>query len=75
MRFIRIFLITACIVACTYFFGWNAGRIRCRNTVANNITHELQQQIEIMEKTHAETLHTGMRDIRRILREKYTIAE
>jgi len=75
MRFIRTFLIAVCSVVGAYFFGWNAGRIQCRNTVANNITHELQQQIEIMEKTHAETLHTGMRDIRRILREKYTIAE
>ena len=75
MRFIRIFFITACIVACTYFFGWNAGRIQCHRTQANDITHYLQQKIKMMEETHAETMHTGMRDIRRILREKYTIAE
>ena len=75
MRFIRTFFIIVCCVVGAYFLGLNAGRIQCRNTVTNNIAQELQQQIEIMEETHAETMHTGMRDIRRVLREKYTIAE
>lgn len=75
MRFIRTFFIVVCGVVGAYFFGLNAGRIQCRNTLANNIAQELQQQIEIMEETHAETMHTGMHDIRRVLHEKYTIAE
>lgn len=75
MRFIRIFFIIVCIVIGAYVCGWNAGRIKCHSAVANDVAQQLQQQIKITEETHAETMHTGMRDIRRVLREKYTIAE
>ena len=73
----KTYLIAA--VAAFIFFafcaGGRIGALKCERNSARdnvNIQHNIyQHQVKINE----ETMHTGMRDIRRILREKYTIAE
>ncbi|MDE6478142.1 MAG: hypothetical protein K2L94_02740 [Alphaproteobacteria bacterium] len=63
------------VVYAAYAAGNRLGRANCREHVAaeNQILHTqiIQKQGEI----NVEALHTGVADIRRILRAKYTIAE
>lgn len=73
----KIYLMAALSAFIFFAFcaGVRVGVLQCqRNTARQNATAQqtiIQQQVT----THAETMHTGMRDIRRVLREKYTIAE
>lgn len=73
----KIYLIATVTAFILFAFaaGARIGTLRCERGMAQSATqqqnHIIQHQVQINEKT----LHTGMRDIRRILREKYTIAE
>ncbi len=63
------------IFLCTYFVGVQYGLGKCQERTSKN---EMQQQTQIMTiqgGVHAETVKTTVGDIRRVLREKYTIAE
>lgn len=73
----KMYLIAAMAAFILFAFcaGVRIGALKCERGVARAVTtqqkHNIQHQVKINEKT----MHTGMRDIRRILREKYTIAE
>lgn len=68
------------LVACaTLFFAYGAGvwvgREKCNAQTERNVAIQQSEIIKTMETVNAETFNTGVRDIRRILYEKYTIAE
>ena len=74
---IRIYLAVAMVAAIflAYITGVHVGNVRCDVRMANAIAEQINQQTQIIEATNETVLHTGSGDIRRILHEKYTIAE
>ena len=63
------------IVIGAYFAGTRVATQKCNARIAT-VTAGAQKQIfQTMGDVNAETFSTGVRDIRRILREKYSIAE
>jgi len=74
MRFYMAGLVFACCVL-AYFMGHGAARSKCAADSAA-AAHRMQiYTIKQQVKIDAETFNTGSADIRRVLREKYTIAE
>lgn len=73
----KIYLIAAMAAFILFAFctGVRVGDLQCLHRAARQNATAQQTIIQQQVKTHAETMHTGMRDIRRVLREKYTIAE
>jgi len=63
------------IVIAIYFTGVVIGRAKCQAQIATAATNATQQQMIKKEKINAEVFNTGMRDIRDVLRTKYTIAD
>ena len=73
-RIYFIMLICATIVG-AYFYGKSVGVAQCEKQYLQNQINTTQQQ-KINERVINETVYkTGVRDIRRILRDKYTITE
>ncbi len=73
----RIYFFCA-VAACgvgLYFYGRAAGVSRCRMDIGAATMRAHVQIIKQVEKVNEDAMHTGVGDIRRILREKYTIAE
>ena len=69
-----IVLMCATIVG-AYFYGKSLGVAQCEKQYLQNQINTTQQQ-KINERVINETVYkTGVRDIRRILRDKYTITE
>lgn len=69
-----IVLMCATIVG-AYFYGKNVGVSQCEKQYLQNQINITQQQ-KINERVINETVYkTGVRDIRRILHDKYTITE
>ena len=69
-----IVLMCATIVG-AYFYGKSVGVAQCEKQYLQNQINTTQQQ-KINERVINETVYkTGVRDIRRILRDKYTITE
>ena len=58
-----------------YFIGVHIANIKCNERIANANLNQMVINATAMEKTNDTVLHTGISDIRRILRERYTIAE
>ena len=73
----KIYLIAAMAAFILFAFATGAriGTLRCERNTARTTTTQRTQIIQHQVKINEKTMHTGMRDIRRILREKYTIAE
>ena len=70
-------LIVAIFIA-IFFIYWSGVRVGAANCTRNVVTDIAVQQKEIIKAQgviNAEVLGRGVGDIRRILREKYTIAE
>lgn len=68
------------IVICgAYFYGANVADAKCRAKIAQEnleqIQHVRKQNIINKRTTHEIVYKTGMGDIRRILHDKYSIAE
>ena len=59
----------------SYVVGMRVGREKCRVEVASQSVAIQSQTIKIMGDVNAETFNRGVGDIRRVLHEKYTIAE
>jgi len=75
MRFVYFLVFCAAVCAGAYWAGARNGAARCRE---NQSTAGLAAQIQIIkqtEKINEDIMRTGLGDIRRVLREKYTIAE
>lgn len=73
----KIYLIAAMAAFILFAFATGAriGTLRCERGVTHRATQQQTQIIQHQVQINEKTMHTGMRDIRRILREKYTIAE
>ena len=74
----RYFYMLGFFVIClvmAYIAGCRVGMARCRANVAVQSMNTYVQIIKNKEKINAETNHTAVRDIRRVLREKYTISQ
>lgn len=73
----RIYIFIAAIagLCVAYFTGVAIGRAKCVADVSANSVQVAQQQIKYMEEINVEINHSSVRDIRDILRKKYTIAE
>ncbi|MBO7509542.1 MAG: hypothetical protein J6T57_04690 [Alphaproteobacteria bacterium] len=65
----------AVIVAGAYFFGLRIGRMRCVIDFGRTQSGEMTNIMDIKRNTDEKVFNTGVDDIRRVLRERYTIAE
>ena len=74
MRIYLIITITI-IVYGAYLFGARIASKQCEITNMQNKTNEITQTISMQRITDEKVYHTGAGDIRRILYDKYTIAE
>lgn len=73
--FLFMFMAMCVAIFFSYVVGVRVGRVQCNaHTARANAAHQ-SEIIKLQEKINAETFNIGLRDIRRILREKYTIAE
>lgn len=63
------------LIIAIYSFGFTRGNNKCITEITNQNTQIEQQKIITKEKINAEIYRTGVRDIRNILREKYTITD
>lgn len=65
----------AIIVVGAYFFGVRVADMRCVTTNARANSDEIIKVINIKRNSDEKGFNTGVRDIRHIMRTKYTIAE
>lgn len=65
----------AAVVVAAFFVGIMVGKLQCRESIAIEKSNTQSQILKTMGDINAETLHTGTDDIRRVLRQNYTIAE
>ncbi len=70
-----LILAVVVIIAGAYFFGARIGREKCAVANARTQTNEIINITDIQRNTDEKVFNTGVRDIRRVLCEKYTIAE
>ena len=75
--FMKFYLIGAVValVAGAYFAGGRVAHERCRAAAANTATEIAINSANITRIANEKTFNTGLRDIRRILHQKYTIAD
>jgi len=75
--YMRIYILVAVVVvlSAAYFMGLNIGRANCVADVSQNSVNLYQQQLKKQGEINVEINRTNVRDIRDILRAKYTIAE
>ena len=75
MSKIYFLILISALIFGAYFYGVNITNAKCREIQANNNIAEIQQTDKNKREIHDMVYKTGLRDIRRILRDKYTIAE
>ena len=72
----KYLIIAVCaMVLGSYFFGARIAREKCVADGANAQTNEIINNVNMVRVANEKTVHTNVRDIRNILRAKYTIAE
>lgn len=75
----RIYIVIAgCvmgIILIAYVIGIKDGKNKCVLRASENIAKQQIHLIHLQEKINADTVKTATGDIRRVLREQYTIAE
>lgn len=59
----------------SFLMGGYVGNARCLARAANASVNQIITDNIIVGETNETVLHTGVSDVRRILREKYTIAD
>ena len=75
MTKIYMFILIGALCTVFYFYGLNVGKSKCEiknYTEQINISNQNDKQKRILNDT---VYKTGVRDIRRILHDKYTIGE
>ncbi len=79
MNKLYLFMAIAAVVVGAYFYGANVADANCRARAAKqnveNLTNFQNQIIKNKRSNHEIVYKTSLRDIRRILRDKYSIAE
>lgn len=73
--YLCVFLAVGAAIFFSYVMGVRLGREKCRADLMAQSTTIQSQTIKIIGDVNAETFNRGTNDIRRVLREKYTIAE
>ena len=73
--YLFIFMAVCTAIFFSYGAGVRVGREKCNALTEHNVASQQSELIKTMETINAETFNTGVRDIRNVLREKYTIAE
>lgn len=73
--YLFIFMAGATAIFFSYVAGVRMGREKCRADVVSQSANIQSQTIKIMGDVNAESFSRSADDIRRVLREKYTIAE
>lgn len=69
-------IITIIVIVCgAYIFGGQMAQKQCAINASQNKTAEITQTISNQRISDEKVYHTGVADIRRILHDKYTIAE
>ncbi len=58
-----------------YFAGERAGRLKCVKKQTESEMVQQSQIVKLQGDVNEETFNRGVADIRRVLREKYTITE
>ena len=72
----KYLIIAVCaMVLGAYFFGARIAREKCVADGANAQSNEIINNVNMVRVANEKTVHTGVCDIRNILRRKYTIAE
>lgn len=73
----KIYLIcgASAFVFGAYFYGFNIANSKCQNRQLQIDISEIQKIQQNKKEIHDTVYKTGTGDIRRILRDKYTIAE
>ena len=72
----KYLIIAVCaMVFGAYFFGARIAREKCVADGANAQTNEIINNVKLLRSANEKTVHTNVRDIRDILRRKYTITE
>jgi len=73
----RLYLaaITMAAIFFAFITGVYIGRVKCSARVANANVEQITNNHKIQRIANETVMHTGGDDVRRILREKYTIAE
>ena len=59
----------------TYFIGVRDGKNMCNMRTSENVVQQQIHLIKLQDGINEESMHVTTGDIRRVLREKYTIAE
>ena len=72
---IYLILSVGCLIVGAYMFGLQIARRKCEINVAHNQTNAVVKTISIQRITDEKVYNTGVADIRRVLHDKYTIAE
>ena len=75
MNRLYILLLFVLVLGLAYMAGMHAGTIRCREKYMLATSNQQTKIIKIQGKINAETVRRTGDDIRRVPREKYTIAE
>lgn len=73
--YLFIFVAGVTAIFFSYAAGMRVGREKCRTDVVGQASAIQSQIIKIKGDINAETFNRGVADIRRVLHEKYTIAE
>ena len=68
-------MLMGALILGAYFYGVNITNAKCRETIAQNNLNEIQYTNNNKKEIHDKVYKTGVADIRRILRDKYTIQE
>ena len=63
------------VIFLSYFVGGYVANIKCNARIARTNSEQIIINTKIEEETNDAVFHTSVGDIRRILHEKYTIAE
>lgn len=73
----RIYFICATfiLVGGAFYMGGRIARTKCISEMATAQTNEVIVQLKTQRKIDEKTFHTAVRDIRSVLRTKYTIAD
>lgn len=72
---VYVFIGLVLVVISAYFVGGRVASQKCKVQIAELNSNKSALVIKNMEEINEKTVNTGVRDIRRILYEKYTIAE
>lgn len=70
-----LFIACVAIVAFAYWAGGRVASQKCATQIAEIRAEQQSVNLENMVNVNEKVFNTGVRDIRRILRTKYTIAE